>query len=115
SDSTHSCGVAARLGGDEFTVVCESASSIEDIRIAGVQLVRAFEEPLPLDGRELVLSVSAGVSVFPEHAGDAESLLRAADAALYQAKAHGRGQLAIFSPALLEKTTARVTVEQGLR
>jgi diguanylate cyclase (GGDEF)-like protein len=115
SDSTHSFGFAARLGGDEFTVVYESASSIEDIRIAGLQLVEAFEEPLPLEGRELVLSVSAGASVYPEHAADVEGLLRSADAALYQAKTHGRGQLALFTPTLLETASARFTIEQGLR
>src|SRR5262249_23194030 len=115
SDTTHSFGFAARVGGDEFTVVYESASSVEDIRIAGLQLVKAFEEPLPIEGRELVLSVSAGASVYPEHGADAEGLLRAADAALYQAKAHGRGQLAVFTPDLLDATSARFAIEQGLR
>jgi diguanylate cyclase (GGDEF)-like protein len=115
TESTHSFGFAARLGGDEFTVVYESASSVEDIRVAGIQLVRAFEEPMPLDGRELVVSVSAGASIFPDHATNAEALLRAADAALFEAKALGRSQLALFTPALLEAATARFTTEQGLR
>jgi len=103
------------LGGDEFTVVYESASSVEDIRIAGLQLVRAFQEPIPLDGRDLVMSVSAGASVFPEHADNAEALLRTADTALYEAKALGRSQLAFFTPELLEAATARFATEQGLR
>jgi diguanylate cyclase (GGDEF)-like protein len=115
SESTRSFGFAARLGGDEFTVAYESASSIEDIRIAGLQLIHAFQEPILLDSRELIVSVSAGASVYPEHAQNAEALLRAADAALYQAKAIGRSQLAIFTPALLEAATARFTTEQGLR
>jgi diguanylate cyclase (GGDEF)-like protein len=115
SESTHSFGFAARLGGDEFTVAYESASSIEDIRIAGLQLIGAFQEPLLLDGRELIVSISAGASVYPDHAQNAEALLRAADAALYEAKAIGRSRLALFTPALLEATTARLTTEQGLR
>jgi diguanylate cyclase (GGDEF)-like protein len=115
SESTHSFGFAARLGGDEFTVVYESASSIDDIRLAGLQLVNAFQEPMPLDGREMVVSVSAGASIFPDHATNAEALLRAADAALFEAKALGRSQLALFTPALLEAATARFTTEQGLR
>jgi diguanylate cyclase (GGDEF)-like protein len=114
-ESTRSFGFAARLGGDEFTVVYESASSIDDIRLAGLQLVNAFQEPMPLVGRELVVSVSAGASVFPDHAMNAEALLRAADAALFEAKALGRSQLALFTPALLEAATARFTTEQGLR
>jgi diguanylate cyclase (GGDEF)-like protein len=114
-ESAHSFGFAARLGGDEFTAAYESASSIEDIRIAGLQLVKAFEEPIMLEGRELIVSVSAGASVYPDHAQSAEALLRAADAALYEAKAIGRSQLALFKPALLEAATARFTTEQGLR
>jgi diguanylate cyclase (GGDEF)-like protein len=115
SETTHSFGFAARLGGDEFTVAYESASSIEDIRIAGLQILKAFEEPLLLEGRELIVSLSAGASVYPDHAQNAEALLRAADAALYQAKAIGRSQLALFTPALLEAATGRFTTEQGLR
>jgi diguanylate cyclase (GGDEF)-like protein len=115
SASTHSFGFAARLGGDEFTVVYESASNIEDVRLAGLQLIEAFREPMPLDGRDLVVSISAGASVFPEHAQTVEALLRAADAALYEAKALGRSQLALFTPALLDAATERFTTEQGLR
>ena len=115
AESTRSFGFAARLGGDEFTVAYESASGVEDIRIAGLQLIQAFQEPIQVDDRELVVSVSAGASVYPDHAQHADALLRAADAALYQAKAVGRSQLAIFTPALLETSTARLATEQGLR
>ena len=115
AESTRSFGFAARLGGDEFTVAYESASGVEDIRIAGLQLIQAFQEPIQVDDRELVVSVSAGASVYPDHAQHADALLRAADAALYQAKAIGRSQLAIFTPELLETSTARLATEQGLR
>jgi diguanylate cyclase (GGDEF)-like protein len=115
SAATHSFGFAARLGGDEFTVVYESASNIEDIRMAGLQLIESFREPIPLDGRDLVVSISAGASVFPDHAQTVEALLRAADAALYEAKVLGRSQLAVFTPALLDAATERFTTEQGLR
>jgi diguanylate cyclase (GGDEF)-like protein len=115
SESAYSFGFAARLGGDEFIVAYESASSIEDIRIAGLQLIWAFQEPIVLDDRELIVSISAGASVYPNHAQNAEALLRAADAALYEAKAIGRSRLALFEPALLEAATARISTEQGLR
>jgi diguanylate cyclase (GGDEF)-like protein len=77
---------AARLGGDEFAVLlpaCDSATRAQ--RIART-LVAALGSPLNLDGLTLVLEASAGVSVFPEHALDAEGLLRRADVAMYQAK-----------------------------
>jgi diguanylate cyclase (GGDEF)-like protein len=115
TEVTRSFGFAARLGGDEFTIVYESASHIEDIRLAGMQLIQAFEEPMPLEGRDLIVSISAGASVYPEHAQNVEALLRAADAALYEAKALGRSQLALFTPALLEAATERFHTEQGLR
>jgi diguanylate cyclase (GGDEF)-like protein len=115
SEITHSYGFAARLGGDEFIVVYESASGIDDVRVAGLQLIKAFQEPLPVDGRELVVTLSAGASAFPDHASDAEALLRAADAALYRAKALGRSQLATFTPEQLEAAAARFAIEEGLR
>ncbi|MFI6051759.1 putative bifunctional diguanylate cyclase/phosphodiesterase [Streptomyces violascens] len=77
---------AARLGGDEFAVllpVCDSATSA--MRIAR-GLVAELSSPLDLDGLTLVLEASAGVALFPDHALDAEGLLRRADVAMYQAK-----------------------------
>lgn len=108
-------GFAARLGGDEFTVVCEHAPDAAAVRSLGWELVRAFQRPLRIGGRELTIGMSAGASIFPDHGGDAESLLRASDAALFRAKALGRGQLTIFSPELLEEASIKFGTEQGLR
>jgi predicted signal transduction protein with EAL and GGDEF domain len=108
-------GFAARLGGDEFTVVMQGAQSIDSIELAGLSVVRAFQKPLSVDGRELIVSVSVGASIFPDHALDAEALLKAADAALFRAKALGRSQLSMFTPELLESAAAKFSTEQGLR
>lgn len=108
-------GFAARLGGDEFTVVCDGATCESDVRLLGWELVRAFQRPICVNGRDLVISISVGASVYPDHGDDAESLLRAADAALFRAKALGRSQLTLFSPDLLEAASARFSTEQGLR
>jgi diguanylate cyclase (GGDEF)-like protein len=113
--TTRDFGFAARLGGDEFTVVYERALSLEDIRAAGLRVVQAFQTPLAIDGRELIVSVSVGASIYPDHEQDAEALLRAADAALFRAKALGRSQLSIFTPELLKAAAAKFTTEQGLR
>ncbi|MHB8474722.1 MAG: putative bifunctional diguanylate cyclase/phosphodiesterase [Steroidobacteraceae bacterium] len=115
SDTADHFGFAARLGGDEFTVVYASASTVEEIRAAGWQLVRAFQTPLAIDGREIMISVSIGASVCPDHEQEAEALLRAADAALFRAKALGRSQLNVFTPDLLDVAAAKFTTEQGLR
>jgi diguanylate cyclase (GGDEF)-like protein len=115
AETTSSSGYSARLGGDEFTVILEDAPDLETIGSAGQELVRAFHVPLEIDGRELVLSISIGASCYPEHGEDAESLLRAADAALFRAKALGRSQLSLYTPDLLTAAATRFTTEQGLR
>ncbi|MEW2496753.1 bifunctional diguanylate cyclase/phosphodiesterase [Streptomyces nodosus] len=77
---------AARLGGDEFAVLLPVADSTTSASRAARNLVAALSSPLDLDGLTLVLEASAGVAVFPDHAPDAEGLLRRADVAMYQAK-----------------------------
>jgi diguanylate cyclase (GGDEF)-like protein len=109
------CGFAARLGGDEFTIVHQDAVDTDEILKFGGTIVRAFETPVVVDDREVIVSVSVGVSVFPDHEPDVESLLRAADAALFRAKALGRSQLAAFTPELLTTASAKFAIEQKLR
>jgi len=108
-------GFAARLGGDEFTLVQLGAADADGILAFGTSIVRAFDTPLQVDDREVIVSVSVGASVFPDHERDAEALLRAADAALFRAKALGRSQLAIFTPELLVTASTKFAIEQRLR
>lgn len=82
---------AARLGGDEFAVLLPAADSVTHAQRIARKLVSAINSPLDLDGLTLVLEASAGVSVFPEHASDAQGLLRRADVAMYQAKRERSG------------------------
>ncbi|WP_030808312.1 putative bifunctional diguanylate cyclase/phosphodiesterase [Streptomyces sp. NRRL F-2799] len=77
---------AARLGGDEFAVLLPVADSTTSATRVARGLVTALGSPLDLDGLTLVLEASAGVAVFPDHALDAEGMLRRADVAMYQAK-----------------------------
>ncbi|MFD6820229.1 EAL domain-containing protein [Streptomyces sp. NPDC059759] len=77
---------AARLGGDEFAVLLPVADSTTSATRVARNLVAALGSPLDLDGLTLVLEASAGLAVFPDHALDAEGLLRRADVAMYQAK-----------------------------
>lgn len=108
-------GFAARLGGDEFTLVLRHAPDADAVLEFGTGIVRAFDTPLHVDEREVIVSVSVGASMFPEHEHDAEALLRAADAALFRAKALGRSQLATFTPELLVAAATRFSTEQRLR
>ena len=102
-------GFAARLGGDEFTVVLTGAESIADsVRAAGLRVIEAFHKPLSIGNRDLTISVSAGASIYPDHEHTAEGLLKAADAALFRAKALGRSQLSVYTPELLAEAATQI-------
>jgi diguanylate cyclase (GGDEF)-like protein len=106
---------SARLGGDEFTVVSERVEDMGAVEQLCLAVLGEFQRSLPIQGRELRLSVSVGAAVYPDHAGDAQALLRAADAALFQAKELGRNRCSLFKPALLEAASSRFRMEQSLR
>jgi diguanylate cyclase (GGDEF)-like protein len=108
-------GFSARLGGDEFTIVCEGAQGVEDVEAIASATIAEFQQAVMVAGREITIGVSIGASVFPDHAEDAEALLRAADAALFRAKDLGRNRYSIFSRELLDLAAARFQTEQALR
>ncbi|MBS0579805.1 MAG: EAL domain-containing protein [Proteobacteria bacterium] len=105
----------ARLGGDEFTVLLEHVSSHAQVEAQAAQIVTALQQPLSVDGRVLTTSASVGASLYPDHAKDAEGLLRAADVALFRAKELGRNRMALYSPALYDAAAQRFRLEQSLR
>ena len=107
-------GFCARLGGDEFTVVLEGRLTLDSVSEQATRLIRAFEAPLRLRDEDLRVTVSVGVSNFPEHARDAEGLLRAADTALFRSKERGRNQFAIFDQDMQSEAARKFEIEQGL-
>jgi diguanylate cyclase (GGDEF)-like protein len=104
----------ARLGGDEFVAVVQGLSESEAVARAE-RIVAAVSEPLHIDGRELVLSVSIGVAFSGADACDPEQLLRHADTALYEAKGNGRGRAQIFNDQIQQRLVRRLTLETELR
>jgi diguanylate cyclase (GGDEF)-like protein len=112
---TGDAGFIARLGGDEFTLVFPFSGSLDEIESRAGTLVSQFQRPLHVDRREIAVGVSCGAAVFPDHGGDAASLLRAADAALFRAKELGRNRMCIYDPAMLVAASNRFRVEQALR
>ena len=105
----------ARLGGDEFTVLIEDVKSHEEVLERANEIVMALQQPLSIKGRVLSTSASVGASVYPEHASDADSLLRAADVALFRAKELGRNRCALYRPSLYDAAAQRFRLEQSLR
>lgn len=114
-NTTFANSFSARLGGDEFTVVFEGLSVVGDAERVSAAALEEFQRSLSVHGRELRLSVSVGAGVFPDHADDAQSLLRAADVALFRAKELGRNRGSLFTPELLEAASSRFRTEQALR
>jgi diguanylate cyclase (GGDEF)-like protein len=108
-------GFAARFGGDEFTLITSNTKDSRAVRTFGEKLVQAFTQPLEVQGREILVGISVGAALFPDHHDDPESLLRAADTALYQAKIQGRNRFSLYSPELLAAAAERFSTEQQLR
>jgi diguanylate cyclase (GGDEF)-like protein len=115
SAAAHGRALLARLGGDEFTILLEDVESVEEVEARAAAIVTTLQQPLTIDGRLLATSASVGASMYPEHAADAEQLLRAADVALFRAKELGRNRYALYKPALYDAAAQRFRLEQSLR
>ena len=113
--ATQGRSLLARLGGDEFTMLIEDVKSVEDVEAHASEIVTTLQQPLTVDGRLLATSASVGASLYPDHAEDAEQLLRAADVALFRAKELGRNRYALYKPALYDAAAQRFRMEQSLR
>ena len=105
----------ARLGGDEFIVVLPEVRQRADAEAVAGKIIQAVGRPFLLDGQEVFVSVSIGVSVFPDDGEDAEDVMRHADAAMYLAKEDGRGTVRVFTPELRARNHNRMRLEADLR
>lgn len=91
--------IVARMGGDEFLVLLPESGTSTDALMTARRLCAALSEPYEVDGHRLRVSASAGVALYPEHGVNAGALVGAADAAMYRAKASGRGRACMAGPA----------------
>jgi diguanylate cyclase (GGDEF)-like protein len=105
----------ARLGGDEFVVLQTVGEDRDAIDRLARDILGAMTQPLLLDGNEVVPSTSIGIAIAPQDGGDAGTLLRSADLALYRAKEAGRGTYAFFEKSLNERAQQRRQLETDLR
>jgi diguanylate cyclase (GGDEF)-like protein len=87
----------ARVGGDEFVVLMDGVSGSDEALGMGSRLLNALGTPFDVEGHELLLSASVGISLYPEHGDDLETLQESADRAMYSAKSLGRNQCVVFS------------------
>ena len=108
-------GFLCRLGGDEFTLVIPAVRRAEAVERFMARILRDFSAPLHVDERDLIVSLSAGIALYPQHGDSVESLLRAADSALHDAKAKGRSGFQVYRSELLAGASHRFHTEQALR
>ncbi len=105
----------ARMGGDEFTVLlAELADSRDALRVAE-KLLASFGEPFHIEGRDLFLTCSIGISLYPRDGKDAVTLQRKADTAMYRAKNRGKNSCEFFAPEFGVAVLERLEIENSLR
>ncbi|MFC5701497.1 EAL domain-containing protein [Cohnella faecalis] len=104
----------SRLGGDEFIVLLPRAKALEDVRRITELMLKQLEQPFMLAGQELYVSASIGTSMYPDQAGDADTLVKYADMAMYQAKANGGSGMRVYTPDLGTQNAERFEMEKGL-
>lgn len=105
----------ARLGGDEFTALISGLQSPDDLLRIAQKIQSVVRESLHLDGRELTLSASIGVGVFPQDGETAEQLLRNSDLAMYRAKELGRDGVQFYTPGMGQRVIEHLNLETRLR
>jgi diguanylate cyclase (GGDEF)-like protein/PAS domain S-box-containing protein len=106
---------ASRLGGDEFTVILANVAHVDDVTRVAQKILDQFTSPFRIGGRELFVSPSIGITLYPLDDKDDASLLRDADIAMYRAKELGRNQFQFYAPELNVRATRRLELETGLR
>jgi diguanylate cyclase (GGDEF)-like protein len=104
----------ARLAGDEFTIFFPEIETNEDVLRVARRIALAISEPFELASHSIDIGASVGVAVAPEHGTSIESLMRAADIAMYRAKASGGGQHYLFNAGLASEHQARIETEKAL-
>jgi diguanylate cyclase (GGDEF)-like protein len=104
-----------RIGGDEFTILVPHLQHSDDAIVVARKVRDALKHPIEIDGRELYVSTSIGISLYPNDGEDANALLRNADAAMYRAKAQGRDTFRLYAPAMNAKALEQLALENGLR
>jgi diguanylate cyclase (GGDEF)-like protein/PAS domain S-box-containing protein len=105
----------SRLGGDEFVVLLSEAEQWEDAAFIAGRMLESVAQAYSIDGHDLHVTASIGVSLFSEDGPDAETLIKNADNAMYQAKQNGHQSYQFFKPEMNVRAVERQSLEEGLR
>jgi diguanylate cyclase (GGDEF)-like protein len=105
----------ARLGGDEFTILIPDLERVEHAMNVAHRVKEAMRRPFLIEGNEIFVTASIGISLFPEDGDDCDSLLKFADTAMYHAKNCGKNNAKLYSSSLTMQIMSHVKLEVGLR
>lgn len=114
-DSIREGDTVARLGGDEFVLILDDLAQPQDTSKVAQKILEALSEPFHLEERELFITASIGIALWPEDGENPETLLKNADTAMYRAKEMGKNNYQLYSPALNAKASERLALENALR
>jgi diguanylate cyclase (GGDEF)-like protein/PAS domain S-box-containing protein len=105
----------ARLGGDEFLISLTHVKDVSDAAVAAERLMNAMTAEFVIQGHALSIGCCIGISIFPEHGADSETLIKNADGAMYSAKESGRNNFRFFTKDMNAQVVERLTLESSLR
>jgi diguanylate cyclase (GGDEF)-like protein/PAS domain S-box-containing protein len=114
-DCVRGSDTVSRQGGDEFVILLSEVEHSEDAAITARRMLNAVSEVHPVGVHNLHITTSIGVSVYPDDGQDAETLIKNADTAMYQAKENGRQSYQFFKPAMNVRAVERQSIEEALR
>jgi diguanylate cyclase (GGDEF)-like protein/PAS domain S-box-containing protein len=105
----------ARAGGDEFLIVLTSAESVDQVTAIAARIVESLVGEFTIQGYSLSITCSLGISMFPQHGEDGETLIKNADVAMFAAKEQGRNSFCFFTSEMNTLVIERMSIENGLR
>ena len=105
----------ARIGGDEFVIITMGLHDEMNASLVATTILSCLDEPFLISGRELFINGSLGISIYPDDAEDASTLLKNADMAMYAAKEQGRNRYHYYAKQLQERAVERLEIETALR
>lgn len=114
-DCVRASDTIARLGGDEFTVIMPSMADVKRVGELAQSMLKVLAAPFELGGETAYVSASIGIALFPDDAGEIESLIKHADQAMYAAKEQGRNCFSYFSASMQEFAQERMQLGKDLR
>jgi diguanylate cyclase (GGDEF)-like protein len=115
SNCVRSYDTVARLGGDEFAILLPEIRHGADLGNIARKIINAFAEPFHLDGKNLFVTCSIGIALYPADGLEATELLRCSDLAMYHAKGKGRNNFQFYSTELTARSTERLALDAQLR